>query len=247
LVSSFVSLLSASAKTSSLPESPTISSAMQMTVFQPIPTIKDHNKKRPLPIDASTSAPANFSKKKTTNSYRELTPLEVSNSLADARIRGLPDGWKVIYDNKQLRKLWISPHGGKACKSIPEALAMAGVKPFLKKALTSQEKIRSLKKAKDKGLPDGWDVSWDPQRRRSIWISPDKLRNCDSIPEALELAGIKPALKRELSNREIEDALTKAKARGLPDGWTVSWDNKARRRRWISPNGKIAKVRSYIQ
>ena len=159
--------------------------------------------------------------------------------MADAASRGLPvkDGWQVIYDNKQKRKLWISPKN-KACKSIPEALAMAGIKPFEKKGLSEKERANALKRAKAKGLTGGWDVSWDSRRRRTIWISPDKSITCDSLPQALEVCGAKSRPnKRELTAKEVEDSLEEAKARGLrvEEGWTVSWDNKARRKRWISP------------
>lgn len=89
---------------------------------------------------------------------RKLSPLEMENSLKEAKGRGLPDGWTVTYDNKQQRKLWISPHNGKACKSIPEALAQSGVKPFSKTELTEKERLRTVNKAKSKGLPEGWYV-----------------------------------------------------------------------------------------
>eukprot|EP00980_Cylindrotheca_fusiformis_P021885 scaffold8732_cov87-Cylindrotheca_fusiformis.AAC.5 len=172
---------------------------------------------------------------------RTLTPYEVYHSLQEAKARGLPDGWTVTYDNRQKRKLWISPYNGKACKSIPEALAASGVKGFTKTQLTETEKANAMKRAKAKGLPDGWDVSWDPRRRRTIWIAPDGETCCDSVPEALHHSGVINVEKRHLSKEEIAEAMEDAKERGLPHGWTVSWDVKSRRKRWISPDGKIAK------
>jgi hypothetical protein len=89
---------------------------------------------------------------------RELTPLEIENSLKEAKARGLPDGWTVTYDNKQQRKLWISPYNGKACKSIPEALAQSGIQPFSKTELTEKERAKAIAKGKSKGLPEEWYV-----------------------------------------------------------------------------------------
>ena len=47
-------------------------------------------------------------------------------------------------------------------------------------------------------------------------MAPDKRTCCDSIPEALEIAGITAVPKRQLSKQEIEEAMKEAKARGLP-------------------------------
>ena len=43
---------------------------------------------------------------------------------------------------------------------------------------------------------------------------------------------------RVLSPEEVEAAMKEAKARGLPDGWTVEYNNKHRGKLWISPDGK---------
>lgn len=44
--------------------------------------------------------------------------------------------------------------------------------------------------------------------------------------------------KTSMSQHEIDTALEQAKLRGLPSGWTVSWDVKRKRRVWVSPCGK---------
>lgn len=66
-------------------------------------------------------------------------------------------------------------------------------------------------------------VSWDSRRRRTIWLAPDGVTTCDSIPEALQHSGISGTKKRQLSKEEIEEAMEEAKKRGLPSGWTVRY------------------------
>jgi hypothetical protein len=204
---------------------------------------KNTTKRKRLPKSATST-----SKRK----RRELTALEIENSLKEAKARGLPDGWTVTYDNKQQRKLWISPYNGKACKSIPEALAQSGIKPFSKTKLSEKERAKALAKGKSKGLPEEWyvcpssfkkkklnnacliiiingirDVSWDSRRRRTIWIAPDGITCCDSIPEALQHSGLARVPKRQLVKEEIAEAMIEAKKRGLPDGWTVRYANSS--------------------
>jgi hypothetical protein len=104
--------------------------------------------------------------------------------------------------------------------------------------MTPQEVASALRKAKDKGLPDGWTVIFDNKRQKRLWISPSG-RKCDSLPLALVLSGVSQPKDRSLTQEEVDSALREAKFKGLPDGWSVVWNNKQRRKLWLSPTGGI--------
>jgi hypothetical protein len=53
----------------------------------------------------------------------ELTSDEKGAALAEAKARGLPEGWSVTLDKRKRRK-WVSP-SGRSCDSIPKALTMS--------------------------------------------------------------------------------------------------------------------------
>ena len=48
----------------------------------------------------------------------------------------------------------------------------------------------------------------------------------------------KPKQNRILTYAERGVALEQAKARGLPDGWTVEWNNDLGQSQWTGPDGK---------
>ena len=48
---------------------------------------------------------------------------------------------------------------------------------------------------------------------------------------------IKRNLDRELTPAEIARTMAKAKAKGLPDGWTFEFDRKRGLKKWIPPDG----------
>mmetsp|Transcript_23617 Transcript_23617/g.55570 ORF Transcript_23617/g.55570 Transcript_23617/m.55570 type:complete len:1975 (-) Transcript_23617:135-6059(-) len=52
-----------------------------------------------------------------------MTPEEQAAALAEAKGRGLPDGWRVELDKRKRRK-WIAPNN-RSCDSIPKALAIS--------------------------------------------------------------------------------------------------------------------------
>eukprot|EP00535_Pseudo-nitzschia_heimii_P002963 CAMPEP_0197193686 /NCGR_PEP_ID=MMETSP1423-20130617/27770_1 /TAXON_ID=476441 /ORGANISM="Pseudo-nitzschia heimii, Strain UNC1101" /LENGTH=328 /DNA_ID=CAMNT_0042646941 /DNA_START=74 /DNA_END=1057 /DNA_ORIENTATION=- len=52
-----------------------------------------------------------------------MTPEEKAAALAEAKTRGLPDGWRVELDKRKRRK-WIAPNN-RSCDSIPKALAIS--------------------------------------------------------------------------------------------------------------------------
>lgn len=121
-------------------------------------------------------------------------------------------------------------------------------------------KTRTVGSIKTLSLPQ----NRDNKRQKKIWISPDGSRRCYSIPQALKYAaksgqqvlsaktssddnGSKPSKQsnlslnlrhRKLSAQEVVEKLTEGEKRGLPEGWTIVWDNIADQRVWISPDGK---------
>lgn len=130
----------------------------------------------------------------TSQRNRTLSLNEVKAAMGMAKERGLPDGWKVEYDNRRRAKTWISPDGQRRCLNIPEALAASvemGIlaedklpESYKNRVFTEAEKRTALAKAKSKGLPDGWDVAYNNKQRCKTWISPSG-KKCDSLSEAL--------------------------------------------------------------
>lgn len=53
----------------------------------------------------------------------EMTAEDRANALAEAKARGVPEGWTVELDKRKRRK-WIAPNG-RTCDSIPKALSMS--------------------------------------------------------------------------------------------------------------------------
>ena len=113
------------------------------------------------------------------------------------------------------------------------------VKPT--RMFTPEEAAIAIEEASARGLPNGWTVHWDNKKRCRIWVSPCGRRKCDGIPEALavsvkmgllEANKMPPAYRdkmsqnRVLSREEAEHALKEARARGLPNGWTVGYNSK---------------------
>jgi hypothetical protein len=109
--------------------------------------------------------------------------------------------------------------------------------------MTQDEMETTLRKAKAKGLPDGWKVELSNSSQK-LWISPCGTRRCLSVPEALAVSvklGLLSANRmpmRVLTPIEVAKAIREAKEKGLADGWTVAWDNRSNRRVFISPDGK---------
>eukprot|EP00980_Cylindrotheca_fusiformis_P021426 scaffold8288_cov129-Cylindrotheca_fusiformis.AAC.4 len=198
---------------------------------------------------------------------RKLSVWEVEAKVQEARKRGLPEGWTIVWDNMANQRVWVSPDGSKKCKGLPQALA-ASVKMGLvvpaeklppsshttKRVLTEAEIAEAMKEAKHQGLPKGWKVEWNPSKKKRRWIAPDGTRKCNSIPEALRISvqkGLLPSMprprtkkrkhvpsgNRKLTEDEIKASMEEAEARGLSDGWSVEWSNDLNRRLWISPRG----------
>jgi hypothetical protein len=189
---------------------------------------------------------------------RELTSEEKEHALKEGKTKGLPDGWSVKWNAKRNQKVkWVAPDGRVFC-TIPQALAYS-VKIGLisedklpssqrNRTLTQEEEKAAIDTAKERGLPEGWKVEYDNRRRAKTWISPDGQRRCLNIPEALAVSvelGLlaNDKLPESYKNRVLTDAekrtaLAKAKAKGLPDGWNVEYNNKQRCKTWISPKGK---------
>lgn len=200
---------------------------------------------------------------------RTLSDKEIEKAMKDAKEKGLPEGWTVEFDTVKNCRMWVSPDGSKRVNGIPKALA-ASVKLGLLPAshmpanynykerkrddrnLSETEIKAAMRDAKAQGLPEGWTVEWDPQKRCRVWTSPNGKRKCNGIPKALAVSvqmGLLPPDKmpasyrkrnqeREWSAKEVEESMAEAKARGLPPGWTVVWDPAKRCRMWISPDGR---------
>jgi hypothetical protein len=186
-----------------------------------------------------------------------LTKEEVAKALNDAKNKGLPATWKVEWSHIFGCRLWLAPDNRKRCKSIAEALAWSRRKGFAEKdkekekELPDKTEMAEGKKAactQANELPSGWTTKWDSKLNRRIFISPDKRKICNSIAEALAWSlknGLftannleKKECKKALTPEQINRAMKDAKARGLPDGWTVQWDSRSMQRKWIAPRGR---------
>jgi hypothetical protein len=166
------------------------------------------------------------------SSYRTLE--ERTSALANARAKGLPDGWTVEWHKTgACNKVWIAPNG-KRHYGLAQALVSAGVQSS-KRSLTFKEIAASLKKARSKGLPENWTVEWNNKTGRKNWVSPEG-RKCNSLSDALIFAGVKE--KRQLSEYELTEAIQAAKTKGLPEGWALEWNSKTGKKNWVSPTGK---------
>eukprot|EP00980_Cylindrotheca_fusiformis_P023639 scaffold10700_cov108-Cylindrotheca_fusiformis.AAC.3 len=177
----------------------------------------------------------------------------------EARAKGLPEGWTVVFDEKYNQLLWKSPDGERKVYGIDKALAYSVKKGWLPadrlpnkfrhdRELTPSEKSKAWKEAKQKGLPETWTVIWDSKQNRRVWVAPDD-RRCDCISKALAYSVRKGWLKSDklprshkadMTPEEIQEALSEAKERGLPEGWKVKWNSKKHQKQWIAPKtGKI--------
>jgi hypothetical protein len=92
----------------------------------------------------------------------------------------------------------------------------------------------ATKEAKERGLPDGWGVEWNDEVKKRRWVAPDG-RTCSTLTQALaHCEKIANGNDRVLSPQEVEVAMKQAKARGLPEGFTVVWDVTNKSKKWIA-------------
>jgi hypothetical protein len=185
---------------------------------------------------------------------REPTAFEIQEASEEGYAKGLPESWQVSWDKKG-RKVWRLD--GKKVYSIPKALAYSVQIGLLTpeklppshqdKELTKEQVTAALQQAQAQGLPEGFTVQWDNQKRRRVWITPDGKPIKGGIPAALKVAAEMglissdsvPAGMKNLSlAQKTELALKEARVKGLPEGWTVSYDEKYNQRTWISPDGE---------
>ena len=152
---------------------------------------------------------------------RTLSDKEIEKAMKDAKEKGLPEGWTVEFDTVKNCRMWVSPDGSKRVNGIPKALA-ASVKLGLLPAshmpanynykerkrddrnLSETEVKAAMRDAKAQGLPEGWTVEWDPQKRCRVWTSPNGKRKCNGIPKALAVSvqmGLLPPDKMPASYR----------------------------------------------
>lgn len=96
-----------------------------------------------------------------------------------------------------------------------------------------------MEEGRKSGLPEGWTVVWDNMSDQRVWISPDGVKKCKGIPQALRYSikcgwitadkipqkyhATKQTITtaRVLTPQEVEEFLKEAKEKGLPDGWKV--------------------------
>jgi hypothetical protein len=181
---------------------------------------------------------------------RVLTYEEKCAALAEASARGLPDGWQVEWNNENHQRKWIAPDKKTTCGTIPQAIALS-----IKNKWISADRVPSPSKDKDgpptaaqldaklklaqtKGLGPGWRCTWDTSTQRSKWQSPEG-HSFRTLPQALSYS-CKSSTSRVLTSDEKQKALAEAEAKGLPQGWSVSWDNNNGSKKWIAPDGRIA-------
>jgi predicted house-cleaning NTP pyrophosphatase (Maf/HAM1 superfamily) len=191
----------------------------------------------------------------------ELTPEWARVAMEEAKAKGLPDGWTVVQHPVHKRKNWLSPDGQKRYSSLSKALTASAtpappLPPASKVGYQKKDYTTVLAEAYERGLPRGWTTQWFPKRKRTVWISPDGKKRCETLDRALiyvsgnrEATTVQPQSNpspaeaddpdQEISPEEIAASMEEAKARGLPDGWTVKYDLSLKRKIWISPDQSV--------
>ncbi|CAJ1943529.1 unnamed protein product [Cylindrotheca closterium] len=202
---------------------------------------------------------ASISGAEETTGKTSMSKHEVDIAMEQAELRGLPGGWTVSWDLKRKRRMWTSPCGKYKCRGIPSALHKSmelglisypstPVQDASQSVSTDARAASAMRDAKHRGLPDSWTVEFLDDGRRSLrWRSPDG-RVAKTLVEALKMSvamGILPPDKmpveyreRTLTAEEEERSLKEAASRGLPSGWSVTWNSSRRQKIWISPDGK---------
>lgn len=185
---------------------------------------------------------------------REPTASEIQEALEEGYAKGLPESWQVSWD-KRGRKTWTLD--GKHVYSIPNALAYSVQIGLLSpeklppshqdKELTQDQVEEALRQARSQGLPESFTVQWDNRKRRRVWFTPDGRPINGGIPAALKTAAEMglispdsiPGKNRYLTiAQKTQLALQEGLAKGLPEGWTVHYDEINQQRTWKSPDGE---------
>ncbi|CAJ1950219.1 unnamed protein product [Cylindrotheca closterium] len=149
---------------------------------------------------------------------RVLSSAEKETALARVRLKGLPNDWDVEWDNKRQKKIWVSPDGSRRCYSLPQALKYAAKSGQVVSTITGTQSTNN-NHSNDHGNSndDGQETSTTtPQQQQQHH----------------------PLHHRTLSEREVAEKVQEGRSRGLPQGWTIIWDNMSDQRVWISPDGK---------
>jgi hypothetical protein len=145
--------------------------------------------------------------------YRELPPGQIAAAMEEAKARGLPDGWTVKYHLCLKRKVWVSPDQSVICDCLA-------------RALIASKRDEDVPIANDSPPPTRFKMQ---QLSESISVQPH------SNPSPAEVHGP----YREFPPEQIAAAMEEAKARGLPDGWTVKYNLRLKRKVWISPDQSV--------
>jgi hypothetical protein len=178
---------------------------------------------------------------------RILTYEEKCAALEEAKGKGLPEGWTVIWDNEFDQRKWTAPDGRTTCGAITTAIALSkklgllsSEAPKLKRGdrPTEEQMAAKLREGKIKGLLGDWSCFWDDHTQRTKWRSP-KGKSYRTLTQALA-ASAKMNDVRVLTPNEKAAAIKGAKAKGLPEGWSVTWDSNNGSKKWTAPDGRIA-------
>ncbi|KAL3941353.1 MAG: hypothetical protein SGBAC_004271 [Bacillariaceae sp.] len=172
--------------------------------------------------------------------HRRLSQEETSVAQAEAKRKGLPDGWRLEYDNRRGCKAWISPCGSRRCYTVGKAVAWSLEKglvrldqlPSVQSAMSEDEVAAARKEAQEKGLSDKWNVEWNYRKGIRAWICPESGRRCFSVAEALRKqnnGGTKETKNRKQTVKSEKGSVD------LPPGWTTEWDDSAKRNAFLSP------------
>jgi len=175
--------------------------------------------------------------------HRRLTKEETDLAQAEAKRKGLPEGWRLEYDNRRGCKAWISPCGSRRCYTVGKAVAWSVEKglvrldqlPSAQSAMSDEEVAAARREAKERGLSDEWKVEWNYRKGIRVWISPESGRRCFSIAEALRKQNNGDTIK-ETKTRKQSVKSEKGSPVDLPPGWTLQWDDLAKRHVFLSPN-----------
>jgi hypothetical protein len=202
------------------------SSSIERPRRRKIPSEKIRNKHQQ---KIQTSGPSKNRKEYRNNRkrVRDLPKEEETEVLKRARSKGLPKGWKVQFHPNWQRNVWISPDGTRMCDTIPRAMA-------------THEKMEN--DDKDAEMFENTSDNDDDENEEEGDDEEDDEEE-DDEEEVDEESGGKAGghkIVKRLTPKEIEKSLKKARAKGLEgDGWQVVWNNRYKRKNWISANGRV--------
>ncbi|CAJ1970023.1 unnamed protein product [Cylindrotheca closterium] len=193
-------------------------------------------------IKVGIAEPSSISSELAQKLHRKLTQEEKDAAHAEAKRKGLPEGWRLEYDNRRGCKAWISPCGSRRCYTVGKAVAWSLGKglirldqlPSAQSAMSEEEVASARREAKNRGLSDEWKVEWNYRKGIRVFVDPVSGRRCCSIAEALRQQNTTGEAKETKTRKQLVKC-EKGSAADLPPGWTTEWDNAAKRNVFVSP------------